>query len=672
VEVYGGQSIASVTQSLYLPTAPNGTVTLEIQVHNVRWDGQASVKVNNMATTVIDNTNCYVPNAIAIMWGGITGGFDVVTCRILRLPANTVTQGANTITWYYNGTDGRVAGYRVLSFQLIDSTPTNLIPAAEFYYTLPSSFVAPYTDQTNITTGHNLFTSGTLAGYVNGSRVTLNAHCSSCHVADIKNGTEDGYDLRYFNYSPYVIRQRSMFHGLTQTEGDQIASYILSLTSVPNPGLPWNPPYQPGSGLDSGPISSWSAGAGLSAVAADDSAMGSNCLSGMSSWTQSTNVNSRETCIDLQLPTWNAWLPEVAPQDAWAGNTTDTCSRFPTGDPRHCEAFTKDDAYKYYATLASNLQPSSSSYGDNLLVFGEWQAALYTHFLTEGVGGYWNSVGWTQSSRQNIYSAARWGMVKQWELNQLFGLEGYTSTAFAGFSPEHAAWYGNAAFITSPTLQNIPYGAGIGNGAEIAQEYLSYAWYTLELILNDGNGSLANNNPIDYPYVTLYVNSDGTIQRLNEFMYWQWKALQGEAFHYANTGKDPSYGPLYGIAWQYDSPQWVTDPNWRGVKANLTNSQVLALTQPYLYAWYNTFSAFTAAQYCSGGWISNCTNGPSSDDPSTLSTVTPGGALWLMLPSYYYLGADRSLIVNLQNFGAALYPRGSWNRYYQRRPGNHF
>ena len=141
VEVYGGLGIASVTQSLYLPTAPTGTVTLEIQVHNVRWDGQASVKVNNMATTVINNTNCYVPNAIANAWGGITGGFDVVTCRILRLPANTVTQGANTITWYYNGTDGRVAGYRVLSFQLIDSTPTNLIPAAEFYYTDRKSVV---------------------------------------------------------------------------------------------------------------------------------------------------------------------------------------------------------------------------------------------------------------------------------------------------------------------------------------------------------------------------------------------------------------------------------------------------------------------------------------------------------------------------------------------------
>jgi hypothetical protein len=630
-------------------------------MHNVRWDGQASVKVNGMPTTVIDNTNCPVTGTMANFWGGITGGFDVVTCRMPLAPG-TVTQGANTVTWYYNGTDGRVSGYRVLSFQLIDGS-TNLIPAAEFYSTPPSSFVAPYTDQTNINAGHTLFTSGTIKGYVNGNYVTLHSHCSSCHVADLQNGTQDGYDLRYFNYSPYVIRQRSMFHGLTQMQGDQIASYILSLTSVPNPGLPWNPPYQPGSGLDSGPISSWSAGAGLSAVMADDSAMGSNCLSGMSSWTQSTYVNSRETCMDLQLPTWNSWLPEVAPQDAWPGNTTDTCSAFPTSDPRHCEAFTSDAAYYWYTTLASNLQPSSSSYSDNLAAFAESLAALYTHFLNDGVGGYWFTVGWTQSSRQNIYSATRWGMVKQWELNQLFGLEGYTSTVFAGFSPEHAAWFGNAAFITAPNSQNMTFGPGLGNGTARVKAYLDYTWYTLELILNDGNGSLVNNDPIDYPYVTADVNSwDGdTTQRLNEFMYWQWKALQGEALRYANTGHDPSHGDLDGPAWQYDSPESVVDSNWAVIWGSLTNSQVRALVQPYLQSWYNFFSQFTAAQYCTGGWIFNCSNGPSSDDPSVMSPAFLGGAIWTMLPGYYNLGVSSTLITNLKNFGAALYPRGQWS-----------
>jgi hypothetical protein len=626
-------------------------------MHNVRWDGQASVKVNGMPTTSIDNISCPVPNQIANFWGGITGGFDVVTCK-MTLSAGAVTQGANTITWYYNGTDGRVAGHRILSFQLIDSTPTNLIPAAEFYYISPSTFTPPLNDPADIAAGQTAFQSAALKGYVNGSYITLIAHCSDCHA-------KDGMDIRYFNYSPYVIEQRAMFHNLDPTTAARIASYVISLRT-PNPGLPWNPPYQPGPGLDSGPISSWSAGAGLSAIAADDSTMGSNCLSGMSSWTQSTYVNSRETCTDLQLPTWNSWLPEVAPQDAWPGNTNDTCFAFSSTDPRHCEAFIADPAYTYYTYLGDNLDGTTYNYNQHLIEFQEWQAALYTHYLIEGVGGYWFGQGWPSAySRQIISSGAKWGMVKQWELNQFFGLEAYASTAFAGFSPEHAAWTGSAAFATSPNIQHINAGAGLGNGTQIVQAYLSYAWYMVQLILNDGNGSLAGSNPIDYPYVQTYVNSwDGPTQRLNEFMYWAWKALQGEALHYANTGDDPSYGGNYGAAWQYDNPETIVDSNWSYVRGSLTNSQVVVLTQPYLQAWYNFFSAFSAAKYCTGGWISNCNNGPSSSNPANLSPVSLGGAIWTMLPGYHNLGVSSTLITNLQNFGAALYPLGRWSTDY--------
>ena len=47
-------------------------------------------------------------------------------------------------------------------------------------------------------------------------------------------------------------------------EGKKVASYIRRL-AVPVLGRPWNPPYQPGPGLDSKPVSHWAAGAGLGA-----------------------------------------------------------------------------------------------------------------------------------------------------------------------------------------------------------------------------------------------------------------------------------------------------------------------------------------------------------------------------------------------------------------------
>src|SRR5207244_12627418 len=62
-----------------------------------------------------------------------------------------------------------------------------------------------------------------------------------------------------------LIVARARFHGLSTLEGEQIASYIRSLPS-PNPGRPWNPPYQPGPRIDEQPVSSWAAGAGLAWV----------------------------------------------------------------------------------------------------------------------------------------------------------------------------------------------------------------------------------------------------------------------------------------------------------------------------------------------------------------------------------------------------------------------
>ena len=63
---------------------------------------------------------------------------------------------------------------------------------------------------------------------------------------------------------------RSRFHGLSEQQGQQIASYIRSLP-VPSPGRPWNPPYQPGPGLDAQPVVNWAAGAGLAWVLDNDS-----------------------------------------------------------------------------------------------------------------------------------------------------------------------------------------------------------------------------------------------------------------------------------------------------------------------------------------------------------------------------------------------------------------
>jgi hypothetical protein len=307
---------------------------------------------------------------------------------------------------------------------------------------------------------------------------------------------------------------------------------------------------------------------------------------------------------------------------------------------------------------------STSSYHSALSHFQNLIVGLYVTFIPSVEVC---STCWTQDSRTNVYSAARWGIVKQWELNQVNGLEAMPQVPYGSYAPEHAAWYLPSSFLTSPNILHISAGPGLGNGSAVAQAYLSYIWYVLELILNDGNGTQHGSSPIDYPYVTSYLESSNGVQRLNEYMLWQWKALQTNTLWNTITHRDPSYGSS-GWPWQYDSPYTITDNTWRGVTGSLTDSQIVALVQPYLQAWYNQASSYTAAQYCAGGWLqftggATCAtnNNQSNVQPSTLSPVYLGGALWDMLHWYNTIGVSSTLITNLQNFGASLYPLGNWS-----------
>ena len=91
---------------------------------------------------------------------------------------------------------------------------------------------------------------------------TLIAKCGDCH-------TQNGADLKYFGYSNNAIIERSKFQGLSETQGQQIASYIRSLP-VKAVGRPWNPPYQLGPGITTKPNDEWAAGAGIDNVLEND------------------------------------------------------------------------------------------------------------------------------------------------------------------------------------------------------------------------------------------------------------------------------------------------------------------------------------------------------------------------------------------------------------------
>jgi len=485
-----GPNGTTVSASVTVPSGANltGQLSLWMQIHGLRSDTQASVQINNSGWLPISTSNVtLLGNAAA--YGGIGGGFGTLKMT-MSLSAGAVQAGVNTVSFLFNQTDGRVSGFRVLAFNIQAADGSLLIPASSFVYDDPNTWQPPSSSASDIAAGQALWSTAALTTpLAGGGTQPILAHCSDCH-------TQDGRDLRYFNYSNNSIQTRALFHGLTAEQGNQIASYIRTLNVV-NPGRPWNPPYQPGPGLDSQPVSSWAAGAGLDAVLDSDQEMVNAMFpSGFqgSVFAATSILNQRELPLPVQLPDWNQWLPGTHPIDAFGGT------------------FTTSGYNTFYQTLSSSLQVDNPSvYVAQGLNFQNWFGAFYNFYNQVGTP-IWNNnpASWTPANVDAMYSLSQWGLVKNWELNNQFQLEGLAQNIF-GRQADPRAWYSNFLFFVSPHELKMPTGGVVGlrNGSEDTYNYLSYIWYNLQLILNDSNGQQAEQFPIDWPYVQGFVKSMG-------------------------------------------------------------------------------------------------------------------------------------------------------------------
>jgi len=590
----------------------SGQLQLWMQIHNLKYDSEASVKVNNSAWLPLSTGNVtLLGNAAA--FGGIGGGFHTLQMTV-NLPAGVVTTGTNTITFRFNGTNGVTSGFRVLAFN-IQSDGSNLLLSSLFVNDDPNNWQPPSTAASDIAAGLALYQGASLTT-VNGA---IQAHCSDCH-------TQDGRDLKYFNYSNNSIQARAVFHGLSAQQGNQIASYIRSL-NLPNPGRPWNPPYQPGPGLDSQPVANWSAGAGIDAVLDSDADMLPYMAPGGSTagWSPTSYLNAREIPTALQLLDWNSWLPVVHPMDAFGA------------------AFTSSPLNLAFSTIRSGLQPNSpTTYQAALYPLDDWFDDRNT-FLAQ----------YSPSDLPvQVYSVAQWQMVKMWELNQDFGLEGMPQVPY-GAKADVQGWFGGRAFATAPNILHIPAAPGIGNGTGIAGAYLSMAWYHLQLVQNDGQGSQSGHDPIDYGYMLGFVRavySYGQLPGIMEQLEVQVKDLQEVTL----TGTGPQAGALGWHPMNTSPANFIMEPMmslWSGTSP----AEQTTLMQAYTQAWFEQASQYTPQQYYQGGWAT-ATENPATDGFDT----TFGGLLWYMLPRLRYFGVSNTLTDQISAWAATIFPQGNW------------
>lgn len=613
VEVAGeAGTAASVT--LHVPSGLGKQVrSLWMQIHGLAYAGMVSVRINQGPWRALNNETVTVAGP-ARSYGGIGGGFATLKVT-LPLPDGVVVDDFNTIQFRFNLTNGIVSGFRVLAFNFLAADGRMILPPDAFVEEDPNTWVPPLSDAENISAGRRLWDRAPLTANSLPGAPVIHAHCADCHA-------RDGRDLKYFNYSNVSIVARSRFHGLSELQGRQIASYIRSLPS-PNPGRPWNPLYQPGPGPKGQPVTNWPAGAGLEWALDDDidtlpflfAKKGDERTLDITpaAFRPDSDLNPREIPIALQLPDWNHWLPRVHPLD-------------------FREARFKSSAFSmlyqtadYPALIAADAMPA---------FFDKWTKSRNLFLTPHPASG---SSQWTPQLAEAFYSAQLWQLVKTWEITQTFNLEG------AG--TERRVWVNTIPAATAPAEAGIPNGPSGMGGSALTNEYFNNAWYEVQVLVNSGNHRHHGRLPIDWVYFAGHLLD---LQRLSD------RPEPGRllvAVIKAMQSTDRTIGPdNYAEGWRPErniDPRILVAREWAPVFRTIPDGVRQAIAESLLSAWLDKTLQYPPASYFVRG------QRPADYKlPSYLQDIS-GGRVWDASPQFQAAGVSPALIERLDAWGKA-------------------
>jgi len=631
VEVVGENGTTTSVTIQVPPRRVSEVRSLWMQIHNLSYANLASVQINASPWVSLNNTTVAVAEP-GKSYGGIGGGFSTLSMT-LPLPPGTVVDGENTIRFRLNQSDGFVSGFRVVDFNLLTADSSRVLDADVFVREDPDRWTPPFRDPESLRAGQEAWEKAPLKANSLANAPSIRAHCSDCHA-------HDGRDLKYFAFSNASIVARSRFHGLSDLQGQQIASYVRSLP-VPSPGRPWNPPYQPGPGLDAQPIANWAAGAGLSAVLERDSSTlpfifgtkGGLAING-DVFRPDGNLNPREIPISLQLPDWSHWLPRVHPLDAWG------------------QAFQKSEFAQLYgesggskqslrSLLASADLPAAISSGRIVSAFDRWTTARRA-FLRSYVEG--SRVTWSPDLALRAYSTQLWQLVKTWEMTQEFSLEGRGRELF-GDTGEARTWFNTIPAAAAPTAVNIPDGSSGMGGSALTNEYFDASWYELQVLLNAGNHRHRGRLPVDWIYMV------GKFQDLYRESGRPEPARLLVTMIKAMQSADPRIGPAdFEQGWrpaQNIDPTIMVSTVWAPMFAPLSSDSRRAITESFLAAWLDKNLQYPVGQYFRVG-------APAGNYvvPAQYGNIATGRA-WEGAPLFLAAGVNPELVTRLQKWGEA-------------------
>jgi hypothetical protein len=643
--------------------------SLWLQIHGVRYADQASVQVNDSAWIPINNDTVTVAEP-GRSFGGIGGAYSTLVVT-LPVPAGTVAAGANAIRFRFNHTDGLSSGYRVLAWNFLTKEGRKVLPPDAFTDDAPESWKPPLPDPAAVRAGQELWHSASLVASSLPNSPSIVAHCGDCHA-------QDGRDLKYFNFSNASIITRSVFHGLSPLQGEQIASYIRSL-QLPNPGRPWNPPYQPGPGLDEQPVSNWAAGAGLRWVldrdtdalphlvnrhsatpagSASDPPANAQDLSQLVGritpeiFRPDGNLNPRNIPIALQLPDWSEWLPRIHPKDAW-GPAFDASEFAALYDGETAHGTTSKSATK--RSLSGLLAaPNAPDSGVREIppAFAEWSQARST-FLRNNPK---SKTEWSPELTNKVYSTQLWQLVKTWEMMQEFALEG-RGREIIGSTADSRTWCNTTPKETAPLEAHIPGGpSGVG-GSALTNEYFNASWYELQILLNSGNHQHRDRAPLDWVYLV------GRFRNLYDQTHQAEPTRLLVAVTKALQSTNPRLGPEdYSRGWRPEQnidPRIMVSADWAPIFQPLPDEVRRALTNSLLAAWMDKNLQYPLAKFLplQGGLQQFYT-------PSPAYGGITGGKAWEATQQFREAGVAPDLVERLRLWGIGYTDRAARLQYH--------
>ena len=668
IEVLGAQG-TTASRTITLQDGQAESVrSLWLQVHALRYADQASVQVNTSAWIPLNNNTVSIPEP-AKSFGGIGGGFSTLVMT-LSLPNGAVVPGTNTLRFRFNQTDGIVSAYRVLALNFLTSDGSKIVRPDDFVEDAPETWTPPLPDPASIQAGRELWQTAPLVASSLPNSPRIQARCADCHA-------KDGRDLKYFNFSNGSIVDRSRFHGLSTLQGEQIASYIRNLP-LPSAGRPWNPPYQPGPGLDEQPVSNWAAGAGLSwvldrdmgalpylvsqhgAKVKGDAASSPGNVSSLREvagkitpdiFRPDGNLNPREIPIALQLPDWSGWLPRVHPKDAWGPEFAQSEFAALYDGETQPEGKSKRSAKQPLRTLLAAAQSSDHNVRPIPAAFDDWTQARRA-FLKRFVRP---KIEWSPALTDKVYSTQLWQLVKTWEMVQEFGLEGRGREIFGSLA-DSRTWCNTIPAETAPSSALIPDGAAGVGGSALTNEYFMAAWYELQIVLNSGNHQHRDRGPVDWVYV---------IGRFND-LYAQTHQPEPARLLVAVTkalqSTDPHLGPDdYKQGWRPEQnvdPRIMISPVWEPIFKPLPIELRRALTASLLAAWMDKNLQYPVAKYLPMGGSPARPYAP----PQAYGDIS-GGNVWEAAQQFRDAGVAAELVRRLQQWGIAYADRAARLQY---------